>query len=79
MHVSMSWLIRLDTPGVSNSEALQAGSGAGAAGGGLPAGAGGGQAPAQGLGFAPGQDQQVNKVRYTAAVCSGHTKSQYTQ
>ena len=57
-----------------HSEAPQTGAGAGAAGGGLPAEAVGGQAPPQGLGFAPGQDQQVNKVRYTAAVCSGlHT------
>ena len=71
-----------------HSEVPQAGAGPGAAGGGPSAGAVGGQAPPPGLGFGPGQDQQVNKVRYTAAVCSGlHTifllcraasKSQYT-
>ena len=45
-----------------HSEEPQTGAGAGAAGGGLPAEALGGQAPPQGLGSAPGQDQQVNKV-----------------
>ena len=53
-----------------HSEAPQDGAGAGAAGGGLPAGAVGGQAPPPGLCFGPGQDQQVNKVYYIAALCS---------